>query len=217
MVAKKKSKVIVNNGTSSLILIKTNQTEKIKGILEKEKVPYEIYSSETNLKAKSSSKSRNVKELINSLDRARIKSKKEFFETNPHEAGHIMAFEKKFTLTERKIIKKMYDLRDKYAILLVEEYQLVNYYEEQQRIIEKNTLMEIIDQSNMDLMTREGPKECRERHYPHQHFRQEYGENEGKDEGFTLILPKDKIMFTLRTFLDEENIIGEMELELKSI
>jgi hypothetical protein len=58
---------------SSLILIKTNQTEKVKKILEKEKVGYEIYSSETNLKAKSSPKSKNVKELINSLDRARIK------------------------------------------------------------------------------------------------------------------------------------------------
>jgi len=50
---------------SFLILIKTNQTEKVKGILEKEKVAYEIYNSETNLKTKSSSKSKN--------DRARIK------------------------------------------------------------------------------------------------------------------------------------------------
>lgn len=57
----------------SLILIKTNQTEKVREMLEKEKVSYEIYNSETNLKAKSSPKSRNVKELINSLDRARIK------------------------------------------------------------------------------------------------------------------------------------------------
>jgi hypothetical protein len=65
-----KKKTIENN---SLILIKTNQTEKVKKILEKEKVGYEIYSSESNLKAKSSPKSKNVKELINSLDRARIK------------------------------------------------------------------------------------------------------------------------------------------------
>lgn len=72
MVAKRK-KVIVDNNTNSLILIKTNQTEKIKGILEREKVNYEIYNSETNLKAKSSPKSKNVKELINSLDRVRIK------------------------------------------------------------------------------------------------------------------------------------------------
>lgn len=63
-------KTIDNN---SLILIKANQTEKVKKILEKEKVDYEIYNSETNLKAKSSPKSRNVKELVNSLDRARIK------------------------------------------------------------------------------------------------------------------------------------------------
>jgi len=63
-------KTIDNN---SLILIKTNQTEKVKKILEKEKVDYEIYNSEINLKAKSSPKSRNVKELVNSLDRARIK------------------------------------------------------------------------------------------------------------------------------------------------
>jgi hypothetical protein len=61
------------NNPNSLILIKTNQTEKVKKILEREKVGYEIYSSETNLKAKSSSKSKNVKELVNSLDRARIK------------------------------------------------------------------------------------------------------------------------------------------------
>ena len=65
-----KKKTIDN---SSLILIKTNQTEKVKKILEKEKVGYEIYSSETNLKVKTSPKSKNVKELINSLDRARIK------------------------------------------------------------------------------------------------------------------------------------------------
>ncbi len=65
-------KLIKKSNPNSLILIKTNQTEKVKGILEKEKVSYEIYSSETNLKTKSSPK-RNVKELINSLDRARIK------------------------------------------------------------------------------------------------------------------------------------------------
>jgi hypothetical protein len=65
-------KDIKNSPNSSLILIKTNQTEKVKEILEKEKVAYEIYNPETNLKAKSS-KSKNVKELINSLDRARIK------------------------------------------------------------------------------------------------------------------------------------------------
>ncbi len=64
-----------------------------------------------------------------------LRSKKEFFETNPHEAGHITAFEKKFTLTERKIIKKMYDLRDKYEVSLIEEYELINYYEEHQKII----------------------------------------------------------------------------------
>ena len=64
-------KETVGNNPNSLILIKTNQTEKVKKILEKEKVGYEIYSSETNLKAKYSSK--NVKELVNSLDRARIK------------------------------------------------------------------------------------------------------------------------------------------------
>ena len=66
-------KIIKKSNPNSLILIKTNQTEKVKKILEKEKVSYEIYSSETNLKAKSSPKSKNVKELINSLDRARIK------------------------------------------------------------------------------------------------------------------------------------------------
>src|SRR4051794_5732553 len=64
-----------------------------------------------------------------------LRSKKEFFETNPHEAGHITAFEKKFALDERKIIKKMYELRDKYAISLVGEYELANYYEEHQKII----------------------------------------------------------------------------------
>lgn len=64
-----------------------------------------------------------------------LRSKKDFFETNPHEAGHITAFEKKFTLTERKTIKKMYDLRDKYQELLIEEHELVNYYEEHQEII----------------------------------------------------------------------------------
>ena len=68
-----KKKAITSNNPSSLILIKTNQTEKIKGILEKEKVNYEIYSSETNLKTKSPPKSKNVEEIINSLDRARIK------------------------------------------------------------------------------------------------------------------------------------------------
>jgi hypothetical protein len=68
-----KKKENTSKNSSSLILIKTNQTEKIKEILEREKVGYEIYSSETSLKAKSSPKSRNVKELINSLDRARIK------------------------------------------------------------------------------------------------------------------------------------------------
>ena len=57
----------------SLILIKTSQTEKVKKILDKEKVGYEIYNSETNLKAKSSPESKSVKELVNSLDRARIK------------------------------------------------------------------------------------------------------------------------------------------------
>jgi hypothetical protein len=67
-----KKKVIANNNSNSLILIKTNQQEKIKKILEKEKVSYEIYSSETNLKAKSVPK-RDIKELVNSLDRARIK------------------------------------------------------------------------------------------------------------------------------------------------
>jgi len=66
-------KSIKKTSPNSLILIKTNQTEKVKGILEREKVSYEIYNSETNLKAKSSPKSKNVKELINSLDRARIK------------------------------------------------------------------------------------------------------------------------------------------------
>jgi hypothetical protein len=40
------------------------------------------------------------------------------------------AFEKKFALNERKIIKKMYDLRDKYEVSLIEEYELINYYEE---------------------------------------------------------------------------------------
>lgn len=68
-----KKKETISKNPNSLILIKTNQTEKVKKILEKENVGYEIYSSETNLKAKSSSKSKNVKELINSLDRARIK------------------------------------------------------------------------------------------------------------------------------------------------
>ncbi|CFW92723.1 protein of unknown function [endosymbiont DhMRE of Dentiscutata heterogama] len=66
-----------------------------------------------------------------------LRSKKEFFETNPHEVGHITAFEKKFALTERKIIKKMYDLRDKYEVFLIEEYELINYYEEHQKIISK--------------------------------------------------------------------------------
>jgi len=66
-----------------------------------------------------------------------LRSKKEFFETNLHEAGHITAFEKKFTLAERKIIKKMYDLRDKYQISLIEEYELINYYEEHQKIIDE--------------------------------------------------------------------------------
>ena len=63
-------KTIDNN---SLILIKTNQTERVKKILEREKVGYEIYNSETNLKAKSPLQSKNTKELINSLDKARIK------------------------------------------------------------------------------------------------------------------------------------------------
>ena len=72
MVNNKKRETIGKN-SNSLILIKTNQTEKVKKILEREKVGYEIYSSETNLKTKSSSKNKNVKELINSLDRARIK------------------------------------------------------------------------------------------------------------------------------------------------
>ena len=66
-----------------------------------------------------------------------LRSKKEFFETNLHEAGHITAFEKKFTLAERKIIKKMYDLRDKYEVSLIEEYELINYYEEHQKIIDE--------------------------------------------------------------------------------
>jgi len=66
-----------------------------------------------------------------------LRSKKEFFETNLHEAGHITAFEKKFTLAERKIIKKMYDLLDKYQISLIEEYELINYYEEHQKIIDE--------------------------------------------------------------------------------
>lgn len=68
-----KKKETIDNNSNSLILIKTNQTEKIKGILEKEKVTYEIYSSETNLKAKTPPKSKNIRELVNSLDRARIK------------------------------------------------------------------------------------------------------------------------------------------------
>ena len=72
MVNNKKRETIGKN-SNSLILIKTNQTEKVKKILEREKVGYEIYSSETNLKAKSSPKSKSVKELINSLDKARIK------------------------------------------------------------------------------------------------------------------------------------------------
>jgi len=29
----------------------------------------------------------------------------------------------------------MYDLRDKYEVSLIEEYELVNYYEENQKII----------------------------------------------------------------------------------
>ena len=66
-------KETINNNSNSFILIKTNQTEKIKGILEKEKVSYEIYSSENNLKVKSTPRSKNAKELVNSLDRARIK------------------------------------------------------------------------------------------------------------------------------------------------
>ena len=69
----REKKETINKSPNSLILIKTNQTEKVKKLLEKEKVGYEIYSSETNLKAKSSPKSKNIKELINSLDRARIK------------------------------------------------------------------------------------------------------------------------------------------------
>ena len=64
-----------------------------------------------------------------------LRSKREFFETNPHEAGHIVAFEKKFTLGERKVIRKMYDLRDKFEISLVEENELINYYEEYRKII----------------------------------------------------------------------------------
>ena len=70
---KKMNNTSKKNNPNFLILIRTNQTEKVREILEKEKVAYEIYSSETNLKVKSSSKSRNVKELVNSLDRARIK------------------------------------------------------------------------------------------------------------------------------------------------
>jgi hypothetical protein len=31
----------------------------------------------------------------------------------------------------------MYDLRDKYETLLVEEYELVNYYEKHQKIVDK--------------------------------------------------------------------------------
>jgi hypothetical protein len=69
----RKKKETISKNSSSLFLIKTNQTEKVKKILEKEKVGYEIYSSETNLKAKPTSKSKNVKELVNSLDRAKIK------------------------------------------------------------------------------------------------------------------------------------------------
>ena len=69
----REKKETINKSPNSLILIKTNQTEKVKKLLEKEKVGYEIYSSETNLKANSSPKSKNIKELINSLDRARIK------------------------------------------------------------------------------------------------------------------------------------------------
>ncbi|CAG8803393.1 30922_t:CDS:2, partial [Racocetra persica] len=65
------------------------------------------------------------------------KKKKEFFETNPHEAGHITAFEKKFISREREVIKKMYDLRDKYEASLIEEYELLNYYEEHQKVIDK--------------------------------------------------------------------------------
>ncbi|CAG8466103.1 31311_t:CDS:1, partial [Racocetra persica] len=65
-------KKTLKSSPNSLILIKTNQTEKVKKILEKEKVDYEIYSSEVNLKAKTSPRSKSVKELINSLDRARI-------------------------------------------------------------------------------------------------------------------------------------------------
>ena len=68
-----KKKEIIDNNSNSLILIKTNQTEKVKEILEKEKVAYEIYNSETNLKTKYSPKSKNVRELVNSLDRVRIK------------------------------------------------------------------------------------------------------------------------------------------------
>lgn len=72
-IMKKANNITKKTTPASLILIKTNQTEKVREILEKEKVNYEIYNSENNLKAKTFSKSRNVKELINSLDKARIK------------------------------------------------------------------------------------------------------------------------------------------------
>jgi hypothetical protein len=42
-----------------------------------------------------------------------LRSKKEFFETIPHEASHITAFEKKFILSERRIIKRFFSLKEK--------------------------------------------------------------------------------------------------------
>ena len=38
---------------------------------------------------------------------------------------------------KRKIIKKMYELRDKYKTSLIEEYELINYYEEHQKIVDE--------------------------------------------------------------------------------
>jgi hypothetical protein len=72
--------------TPSLILIKTNQTEKVKKILEQEKVSYEIYSNDNQqdkrteflrklakLSPKELKEIADTEKLINSLDRARIK------------------------------------------------------------------------------------------------------------------------------------------------
>lgn len=76
-----------------------------------------------------------------------LRSKRKFFNTTAHEAGHILAYEQRFKEGEKKIIQQLYNLIEEYNSLpslvkysqIGENYrvQATNFYQKHKKIIDK--------------------------------------------------------------------------------